>query len=616
MIVSNSEKLILRSKKERIQTEFNGEKREQESNARLERIKSLPNLAIFSDEAHHTYGNRIGEDLKKVRATINHLHEQSNIVCVINTTGTPYTKTQMLKDVVFWYGLEEGIKDGILKSLENSILQYSLKNNEEEEIAINEIIRDFFAKYKQGFEKIAFYFKHEEHLELARKSIEKTLAQLGMSSDIILKNTQKSSNKEVKTFLNLDADHTKRIILLIEKGKEGWDCKTLFATALISEVSSSNNYVLQASTRCLRYLEDNKQNATIYISVSNVKILNKELEDNYNTNLSNLNKTPQEKPIERKIELKKYPSPKIEFKIKTRKIVQIEHTDNKQLELTLPRVQAETTIYKDVGDYKDNRIINRGDYQIITATKKVSLLLASYKIALKYHLKAIDILKILQTIYNNQDEMPVNHLQALYQQIDQQKQNYQEVEEVITQVLALIRTEGGFIKGDGDKYYYHTLRFKENSKRLDLLTENKTNSQYGFHYEPYNFDVEAERNFFNKILDILTIKIEQIEDIYFTGGLTNPKYTDFYFEYKAEDNKYHKYYPDFLIKKKNGELYIIEIKSESTLEDTTLEDKKKAVEEIVRINENKIKYSVLYASGAEINKEELGYGEVIKFIKQ
>jgi type III restriction enzyme len=618
VIVSNSEKLILRNKKERIQTEFNftGEKREQESNARLERIKSLPSLAIFSDEAHHTYGNKIGEDLKKVRATINHLYESSNIVCVINTTGTPYTKTQMLKDVVFWYGLEEGIKDGILKSLENGILQYSLKNNEEEEIAINEIIRDFFAKYKQGFEKIAFYFKHEEHLELARKSIEKVLAQLGMSSNIILKNTQKSSNKEVQTFLNLDADHTKRIILLIEKGKEGWDCKTLFATALISEVSSSNNYVLQASTRCLRYLEDNKQNATIYISASNAKILNKELEDNYDTNLNNLNKTPQEKLIEQKIELKKYPLPKIEFKIKTRKIARIEHIDNEQLELTLPTLQAETTIYKDIGDYKDNRIIDQGNSQIITATQKISLLLASYKIALKYHLKAIDILKILQTIYNNQDEMPLNHLQALYQQIDQQKQSYEEIEEVITQVRALIRTEDGFIKNAGDKYYYHTLRFKENSKQLGLLTKNNTNSQYGFHYEPYNFDVQAERDFFNKILGILTMKREQIEDIYFTGGLTNPKYTDFYFEYKAEDNKYHKYYPDFLIKKKSGELYIIEIKSKSTLEDTTLKDKKKAVEEIARINENKIKYSVLYASGAEINKEELEYREIINFIKQ
>ena len=76
-------------------------------------------------------------------------------------------------------------------------------------------------------------------MELAKKSIEKTLAQLGMSSDIILKNTQKSSNKEVETFLNLDVDHTKRIILLIEKGKEGWDCKTLFATALISPVATS-----------------------------------------------------------------------------------------------------------------------------------------------------------------------------------------------------------------------------------------------------------------------------------------------------------------------------------------------------------------------------------------
>lgn len=615
VIISNSEKLILRQKKISLQTEFNyaSEKKGRGYNNRLEKIQSLANLAIFSDEAHHTYGNKIDEDLKKVRATINHLYEQSNVVCVINTTGTPYAKKQMLTDVVFWYGLEEGIEDGILKSLENGIMQYTFKNNVEEEITIHEIIRDFFSKYKRGFEKVAFYFKHEEHLELARKSIEKALIQIGMNSNIILKNTQKSSNKEVENFLNLDIDHTKRVILLIEKGKEGWDCQTLFATALISDISSSNNYVLQASTRCLRYLESNQQNATIYISKDNAKILNQELEANYATNLDTLSRVHQEEFIEKTIELKKYPLPKLEFKIKTRKIAQVEKQDNKRLELILPLIQVETTIHKDIGSYKNNRIVYQSDDQI-TSTTKISLLLASYKIARKYHLQAIEILKILQATYNNQDEMLANHLHELYKQIDKQKQNYQEIEEVVTQVLALIRTENGFIKNRDDKYYYHTLRFKKNSAQLPLLTKNTTNSEYGFHYEPYNFDSPAELNFFNKILDLLTIEKEDIEDVYFTGGLTNHKYTDFYFEYKADDNKYHKYYPDFLIKKKSGEFYIVEIKPESTLEDKNLKHKKKAVEEIAKINEDKIKYCVLYASRAEIDTKKIEYTEILNFI--
>lgn len=37
-------------------------------------IASLPHLAIFSDEAHHTYGLSLDTELKKVRRTVDCLH--------------------------------------------------------------------------------------------------------------------------------------------------------------------------------------------------------------------------------------------------------------------------------------------------------------------------------------------------------------------------------------------------------------------------------------------------------------------------------------------------------------------------------------------------------------
>jgi hypothetical protein len=47
--------------------------------------------------------------LKKVRKTVDYLHQNSpNLVCVVNTTGTPYFKRQPLRDVVVWYGLSLG----------------------------------------------------------------------------------------------------------------------------------------------------------------------------------------------------------------------------------------------------------------------------------------------------------------------------------------------------------------------------------------------------------------------------------------------------------------------------------------------------------------------------
>jgi len=48
---------------------------------------------------------------------VDYLHAQTDVLCVVNTTGTPYFQRQPLKDVVVWYGLSEGIRDGILKDV-------------------------------------------------------------------------------------------------------------------------------------------------------------------------------------------------------------------------------------------------------------------------------------------------------------------------------------------------------------------------------------------------------------------------------------------------------------------------------------------------------------------
>ncbi|MCG8350225.1 MAG: hypothetical protein MI924_20865 [Chloroflexales bacterium] len=78
-----------------------GAARAEVAHLRLQTIASLPHLAIFSDEAHHTYGRTTGRKLKRVRQTVDYLHEHSpNLICVVNTTGTPYVARQPLRDVV------------------------------------------------------------------------------------------------------------------------------------------------------------------------------------------------------------------------------------------------------------------------------------------------------------------------------------------------------------------------------------------------------------------------------------------------------------------------------------------------------------------------------------
>ena len=313
ILVTNCEKIILRNVSSK--NDLFNQKAEEKTlteNLRLQKITSLEGLGVFSDEAHNTYGNNLGDDLKRVRETINHIHKNTDLVCVINTTGTPYFKKEPLKEVVFWYSLEEGIKDNILKSVKDNIVSYNFDGTNEGEI-IGDIIKDFFVSYGEvrlysgQMAKIAFYFKSEDHLQDCKLAIEKALTTISQSPTLILVNTQKSSKKEIEDFNKLNSPESqKRIVLLIDKGKEGWNCPSLFATALIREASSSNNFILQASTRCLRQVKENKERAKIYLSSKNIEILDKELQENFNISIGDFGSEDNSKIIEKKVFIRKY----------------------------------------------------------------------------------------------------------------------------------------------------------------------------------------------------------------------------------------------------------------------------------------------------------------------
>ena len=111
----------------------------------------------------------------------------------------------MLREVVAWYSLGEGIKDNILKSLHRGIVHYDIGSGSEEEI-IRNVIGLFFENYGDvalpngAKAKIAFYFKTQEHLDASKEHIERALAEIGESSTLILPNTQRSSQAEIDEF--------------------------------------------------------------------------------------------------------------------------------------------------------------------------------------------------------------------------------------------------------------------------------------------------------------------------------------------------------------------------------------------------------------------------------
>ncbi|MCS6876110.1 MAG: DEAD/DEAH box helicase family protein, partial [Aquificaceae bacterium] len=301
------------------------EVKQEVANRRLQAIASLPNLGVFSDEAHHTYGMQLGKELKRVRQTINYLSQQTNLIVVVNTTGTPYYGKQLLKDVVYWYGLSQGIRDGILKEVRGNIIAFEEVSDE---TFIREVIKDFFENYKNvriydgSYAKLAIYFPQIEDLEKAKPVVAETLINMGLDPSIVLEVHSKSDPKIQDLFDNRinDPHLPYRVFLLVNKGTEGWNCPSLFATALARELKSSNNFCLQAACRCLRQVPGNTHKAKIYLSHENAKILDSELLTTYGETIHDLDKTSTDLKKE-VIVLRKVDIPPISLKKKIKKVI-------------------------------------------------------------------------------------------------------------------------------------------------------------------------------------------------------------------------------------------------------------------------------------------------------
>ena len=643
LVVTNTEKIMLRKvRKSTKQSQLEFEEKEKQeqlhANLRLQKIASLPNLGIFSDEAHHTYGQKLGEELKRVRSTINYLHEKKEIICVVNTTGTPYYKRQTLKDVIFWYGIAEGIQDNILKSLKNGIISYNItKDSESTKAMIENIIQHFWKKYGniKTFDgcnsKIAFYFPTEEALLEARPHIEAALVKEEQPTTIVLKNTQTSKKEDIDNFNALnDPNSMHRVILLVGKGTEGWNCPSLFATALIRKLSGSNNFLLQASTRCLRQVPNNTLNATIYLDGNNVNTLENELKETYGTSILELKIDTRTEMMTKTLVIVKTEIPKLLIKKKIQKVVQ-NNIEQTPIVFSIPDVTNEDKI--SITTYNPNIISDtRILYQTADGNKSISinnsldLYAASLMIADNYYLDQFDILKKLKKLYL--DEVPYNHLLLLFEQVESQVTNYSITTEEIEEALAIIRLTNydgdNNFKTDAKGQLYTEIRYTKGND-TNFLDKEKTEGNphnFGFHYTPYNFDSAPEKDFYTNLLSMINEKPEDIEDIYFTGALTDPNKTDFYFEYKGNDNQYHNYYPDFVIRKKGkgkeeGKFYIVEIKAENERSDSINGEKgmkKLRMDELQELNKNRFKYEIVFVPGSSVPDEK--FNNIKEFLNE
>ena len=630
LIVTNTEKIRIQKRAYRhaswtdLQYRLKLEQSEEVANLRLQAIASLPNLGVFSDEAHHTYGREVGRRLKRVRQTVNYLHEKTDLVCVVNTTGTPYYERQLLRDVVVWYGLSQGIRDDILKAVDGSIYAYDFDQQHTGQF-VAQVVRDFFQTYGDAAlpngapARLAIYFPQTDDLQELRPVVEKTLLEMGYPTGIILRNTSKSTQAEIDAFNRLDDPRSPhRVILLVNKGTEGWDCPSLFACALARKLKRSQNFVLQASTRCLRQVIGNTRKARIYLSMDNRGALDRQLQETYGETIEELNRASQNTRAARLVVRKLDIPPLVITKIVKRVVPETSEVSKDLGGLYKPDVPVEPVMLTQVYTLQEQpgkaSVLKQvAEEQAAYAVPGPDLYTAATQLAAVYRLDVWAVYAELKRLYGAGAAVPDAHLPALAAQIEAQTCRYRIEEEEVEIALALIKPDGFTLEpdADGNAVYTAEITYQKGKEHLLLSWKEmaaRNDGDFGFHYDPYNFDSNPEKDFFTQLLGAVNLEPDQVEDIYFTGGLHDPRKTDFYVEYLGVNGRWHRYSPDFIIRRRDGRCYIVEIKAARFRDDAVDgEDGRKAVavRKWVSLNPEKLKYEMIFTPSDTIAFNQL-----------
>ncbi len=304
--VTNAEKVIL----DRIEEkggqinlfEESGDAKDSAANELRRLIGELPALSVFIDEVHHAVSDEI-----KLRAVVNKWAENHTVNSVIGFSGTPYLEkaekskvthslsvaSAEIGNIVYYYPLIDAIGN-FLKTPQVKISDVSSG-----ERIIERGVRDFLSAYKGTVyhggltAKLGVYCGTIEKLEqVVFPLVARVAGEYGLPAEAVLKFHK--GNKEhpqpadsQMQFDILDKPVSKiRIVLLVQIGKEGWDCRSLTGIILSQEGDCPKNMVLQTSCRCLRQVvKGMRETALIYLNKSNSEKLNAQLRQQYHISL-------------------------------------------------------------------------------------------------------------------------------------------------------------------------------------------------------------------------------------------------------------------------------------------------------------------------------------------
>lgn len=338
VFVVNAEKVILDRLDERDPEliEQSEDQRDQRANELRNWLGKIPNLSILIDEVHHAATADI-----KLRQVVNRWQQSGKIVSVLGFSGTPYLSGKdqdpvavneevtirfpRIANTVYYYPLIQAVRSFLKKP------QVKIAQGVRERLAlIRSGVEDFQARfgakrYADGaIAKLAIYCGDIETLE--EEVYPFLTGDLNIPEAEILRFHR--GNKDYPTppgaelafrSLDLPAPHAapQRYILLVQIGKEGWDCRSLTGVILSQQGDCPKNMVLQTSCRCLRQVDPGAaEEALIWLNDGNAKTLNAQLRQQQRTSIEEINQASAgvgEAQVERHSRMKQLELPALDF---------------------------------------------------------------------------------------------------------------------------------------------------------------------------------------------------------------------------------------------------------------------------------------------------------------
>jgi hypothetical protein len=374
----------------------------------------------------------------------------------------------------------------------------------------------------------------------------------------------------------------------VNKGKEGWNCRSLCGVAMFRR-PRSKVFVLQASMRCLRSIGNKQEEGQVYLSQENIQVLEDELQQNFRLTTEELQKIKQEKS---------------EYQVRVLKKKSIKMTQVRQMYECRPKeLKKRVAFGMDAWDVTPYILIHTEQSALPQRGKRLPSVVREEDITHLKTRRAWTPFTLVAEIARYLNESPLKieallidceeGLGALLAKVNEFNEllydkvipalfselydifSYEKKEE---QEIELVREpEGGFysIHGDPEK----TELFARWANKPDQAVKS-------FHLDTYCFDSFPERDFFHNV-----IGQEKTKEIYFTGMLTHGQ-SDFRINYiDPETHTVRSYYPDFLILTAEDEWLVVEVKALFSMQDAVIQAKRDFVEKMLAASN--IKYMMV-----------------------